>query len=188
MSAVSSMHSNVSRALRVRMPTKTKKTIVSAPPQPPTETMIKFKTPMTLPQTFIIIREPPTRPKRKAASKATEALQPSDKRQRSSPSITESDESLASTQTCPPTVTTSAISRQKRRQMIKQQQIQNKSIVSLIQKTAARNQNGETDFSVGPCSPAQTFPTPYYVSPDFEEPEHSMTVREAESTYESDSD
>ena len=42
MSAVSSIHSNVSRALRARMPTKTKKTIVLAPPQSPTETVTDF--------------------------------------------------------------------------------------------------------------------------------------------------
>ena len=72
--------------------------------------------------------------------------------------------------------------------MIKQQQIQNKSVVSTIQKTAERNQNSETDFSVGPCSPVQTFPTQYYVSPNYEGPKHSMTVCEAECTYESDSD
>ena len=38
MSAVSSIHPNVSRALRVRMPTKPRKTLVPAQPQPPTET------------------------------------------------------------------------------------------------------------------------------------------------------
>ena len=126
MSAVSFIHLNISRALRVRLPTKPKKTIVHAPPQRPTETMTDFAPPMTLPQIFIVIPQPPTRPKRKAASKATEALQPSHNRKRSSPSITESDKSLASTQASPPTVSsTSAPSRQKRRQMIKQEQIQN---------------------------------------------------------------
>ena len=189
MSAVSSILSNVSTALGVRISTKPKKAIVPAPPQPPTERATNFATPMTLPQTSIVIAEPPTRPKRKTASKATEALQPSRKRKRSSATITESDESLASTHICPPTVSsTSAPSRQKRSQMSKQQQIQNKSIVSTIQKTAARNQNEETDFSVGPCSPVQTFPTQYYVSSNYEGSEHSMTVREVECTYESDSD
>ena len=72
--------------------------------------------------------------------------------------------------------------------MIKQQQIQNKSIVSTIQKTAASNQNQETDFTVGPCPPVQSFPTQHYVSPNYEGPENSMTFREAECTYESDSD
>ena len=99
MSAVLSIHSNVSRALRVRMPTKPKKTIVSAPPQPPTETVTDFAPPMTLPLTSFAIAEPPTRSKRKAASKATAALQPSHKLKRSSASITGKDESLASTQT-----------------------------------------------------------------------------------------
>ena len=42
MSAVYSIHSNVSRALRVRMPTKPNKTLVPATPQPPTETVIDF--------------------------------------------------------------------------------------------------------------------------------------------------
>ena len=142
MSAVSSIHSNISRALRVRLPTTPKKTLVHSPPQPPTETVIDFAPPMTLPQTLIVIPEPPTQSKRKAATRATEALQPSQKRKHSSPSITELDESLASTKTSPPIASsTSAPSRQKRRQMIKQQQIQYKSIVSKIQKTAASNQN-----------------------------------------------
>ena len=189
MIAVSSIHSNVSRALRVSMPTKLKKTLVPAPPQLPTETVIDFATPVVLPQTSIVIAEPPTRPRRKAATKATEALQPSHKGKRSSPSVTESDESLASTQTCPPTASsTSAPSRQKRRQMIKQQQMQNKSIVSTIQKTAASNQNVKSDFTVGPCSPVQSFPAEYYVSPNYKGPEKSMTVGEAERIYESDSD
>ena len=79
---------------------------------------------------------------KKAATKATESFQPTQKRKKSSPSLTESDESLASTQTCPlATSLSSAPSRQKRRQLIKQTQIQNKSIVSTIQKTAAKNQN-----------------------------------------------
>ena len=69
--------------------------------------------------------------------------------------------------------------------MIKQQQIQNNFIVTTIQNTAARNQN---DFSEGLCSPVQTYPTQYYVSPTYEGPENSMTVREAECTYESDPD
>ena len=91
MSAVSSIHSNVSRALRVRLPTKPKKNLVPAQLQPPTDNLIDFESPMVLPQTSIVIAEPPTRPKRKAATKGTEALQPSHKRKRSSPSVTESD-------------------------------------------------------------------------------------------------
>ena len=125
----------------------------------------------------------------KAATKATEALQPTQKRKRSFPWITESDQSLASTQTCPLTASsTSTLSRQKRRQLIKQQQIQNKSIVSTIQKAATNNQNVESDFTVGPCWPVKSFPTQYYISPNYEGPETSMTVGEAERIYESDSD
>ena len=71
--------------------------------------------------------------------------------------------------------------------MIKQPQIQNKSIATTIQNRAARNQNEETIFSVGTCTPVQTYPTQYYVFPNYEGPENSMTVREAECTYESDS-
>ena len=135
MSAISSIHSNVSRALRVGMPTKPKKTLVFAPPQPPTETVIDFATPMVLRQTSTMNAEPTTRTKQKAALKAMEAIQPSHKRKRSSPSVTESDEPLTSTQTCRPTVSsTSEPSRQKQRQMVKQQQMQNKLIVSTIQK------------------------------------------------------
>ena len=72
--------------------------------------------------------------------------------------------------------------------MIKQQQIQNKSIVSTIKKTATSNQDQETDFTVGPSSPVQSFPTQYYVSANYEGTKNSMTVREAECSYESDSD
>ena len=75
MSAVSSIHPNVSRALRKRMPTKPKKTLVLAPPQPPTETVIDFSMPIVLPQTSIKIAEPLTRSKQKAATKGTEAVQ-----------------------------------------------------------------------------------------------------------------
>ena len=79
-----------------------------------------FAPPLVLPQTTIVIAEAPTRPKRKAATKATEALQHTQKRKRSSPSITESDKSMTSTQNCPPTLSsTSAPPRQRRRQMIK---------------------------------------------------------------------
>ena len=70
---------NSDTALRyaLRMPKKPKKTIVTAPPQPPTEMVTDFAPPMVLPQTSIVIAKPPTRPKRKAATKVTEALQPS---------------------------------------------------------------------------------------------------------------
>ena len=75
---------------------------------------------MELPLTSIVIAELPSRPKRKAATKATAILQPSTKRKRSSPSITESDKHLASVQTCPPTTSSfSTRLRSKRRQLIK---------------------------------------------------------------------
>ena len=163
LSCVSSIHSNVSRALQVRMPTKPKKKIVPAPPQPPIETVTDFAPPITFPQTSIVIAEPPIWTKRKAATKATTAIQPSYKRKRSSPSISELDESMASTHTCPPKLSSNtAPSRQKRRQMKKQQQIQNKSIVSTIKNTSARNQVAEEwNFRVGSCLPIQTYPTQY---------------------------
>ena len=108
-----------------------------------------FAPPMELPLTLIVIADPPTMPKSKAATKATAALQPL-KRKRSSPSITESDGSLASVQTCPPTTLSStAPSRSKRRQLIKKTQIQNKSIVTSKKKAATRSQHVETDFTVG---------------------------------------
>ena len=105
-SGVSSIHSNVTRALKVRMPTKPKTTVIAAPPQPPTEDISNFPPPIELPLTSIVIAETTTRPKRKAATKATAALQPL-KKKRSSPSIAESDESLESIQTCPPTTSSS---------------------------------------------------------------------------------
>ena len=46
-----------------------------------------------MPSTSIVIAEPPSRPKRKAATKASAALIPL-KRKRSTPSVTESDESV----------------------------------------------------------------------------------------------
>ena len=149
-SAVSFIHSNVTRALRVKTLVKPKRTLEPARPQAPSENVTEFA--------------PPSRPKRKAATKATDVLQPITKRKRSSTSITESDESLASIQTCPPTTfSSSAPSRQKRRQLIKQTQIQNKPIVSTIQKSAAKSQNVESDYTVGPCYLVQTYPTQYYI-------------------------
>ena len=50
-SAVSSIHSNVTRALRVRMPVKPTKTVVPAPPKPSTESVTDFAPPMELPLT-----------------------------------------------------------------------------------------------------------------------------------------
>ena len=75
-SCVSSIHSTVSRALRVRMPTKPKKLVVPAPPNQPPQTSTDFAPPMTFPQTSIVIAEPPSCPKRKAAMRATPIAQP----------------------------------------------------------------------------------------------------------------
>ena len=138
-STVSSIHSNVTRALRVRMPTKPKRQLSTAPPNQPTESSNDLAVPMELPTTSIVIAEPPSRPKRKAATKASVALIPS-KRKRPTVSITESDESATSVQTCPPTTSsTGAIGKQRRRQNIKKQQIENKSIISAIQTAAAQS-------------------------------------------------
>ena len=65
-SAVSSIHSNVTRALKVRMPTKPKRTVITAPPKQPVEVTCDFASPMEMLSTSIVIAEPPTRPKRKA--------------------------------------------------------------------------------------------------------------------------
>ena len=73
-SAVSSIHSNVTRALRVRMPTKTKRTVITAPPKPPAEVTSDFAVPMKMPSTSIVIAEPASRPKQKGATKASAAL------------------------------------------------------------------------------------------------------------------
>ena len=62
------------------------------------------------------------------------------------------------------------------------------SIVSEIQRTAAKSQNVESDYTVGPCSAVQSYPTQYYISPNYEGPEMYMTVGEAERLYESDFD
>ena len=150
------------------MPTIPKKTVVPAPSQPPSEILSDSAPPMELPLTSIVIAEPTSRPKKKAATKATAAIQPQTKRKRSSPSITESDESLVSVQICPPTTSSfSAPWRSKKRQLIKQTQIQKKSIVSSIEKAAAKSQKVETDYTVHPCSPVQTYPTQYYISPNY---------------------
>ena len=71
-STVSSIHSNVTCALRVRMPTKPKRQLSTAPPNQPTESSNDLAVPMELPATRIVIAEPPSRPKRKAATKASE--------------------------------------------------------------------------------------------------------------------
>ena len=53
-SAVSLIHSNVTRALRVRMPTKPKRTVITAPPKPPAEVTSDFAVPMEMPSTSIV--------------------------------------------------------------------------------------------------------------------------------------
>ena len=73
-SAVSLIHSNVTRALRVRMPTKPKRSVEPVPPQPPIEILCDFAPPMELPVTSIVNAEPPSRPKRKAATKASASI------------------------------------------------------------------------------------------------------------------
>ena len=187
-STVSSIHSNVTRALRVRMRTKLKRQLSRAPPKQPTELSSNFAVPMELPTTSIVIAEPPSKPKRKAATKASVALIPT-KRKRSTVSVTASDESATSIQVCPPsTSSTGAIGKHKRRQNIKKQQIENKSIIYAIQTAAAQSNQEGTNFTVGPCSPTPSYPTQFYVSPNYEEPELSMTVGEAERYYESESD
>ena len=170
------------------MPTKPKRTITTAPLKQPTEKTSDFAVPMEMPLTSIVIAEPPRRPKRKAAAKASAALIPL-KRNRSTLSVTELYESVTSVQTCPPTTSTPGVyARNKRRHIIKQKRIQNKSIISAIKTAAAQSQQNETDFTVDACSPTQSYPTQYYVSPNYEGPETSMTVGEAERYYESDSD
>ena len=187
-STVSSIHSNVTRAPRVRMLTKPKRQLSTAPPKQPTELSSDFAVPMELPTTSIVIAEPPSRPKRKAATKASVALIPT-KRKRSTVSVRASDESANSVQIFPPsTSSTGANGKHKRRQNIKKQQIENKSIISAIQTAAAQSNQEETNFTVGPCSPTPSYPTQFYVSPNYEEPELSMTVGEAERYYESESD
>ena len=177
-STVSSIHSNVTRALRVRMPTKPKRSIITAPPKQPAEIRSDFAVPMEMPSTLIVIAEPPSRPKRKAATKASTALVPL-KRKLSTPSVTESDESVTSVQTCPPTTSNPGVfAGNKRRQIIKQQQIQNKLIISAIETAAAQTQQSESDFTVGPCSPTQSYSTQFYVSPNYEGLESAMTVGE----------
>ena len=76
----------------------------------------------------------------------------------------------------------------KRQQNIKKQQIENKSIISAIQTAAAQSNQEESNFTVGPCSPTTSYPTQFYVSHNYEEPELAMTVGEAERYYESESD
>ena len=163
-SALSSIHSNVTRALRVRMPTKPKRTVTTEPSKPPAEVTSDFAVPMEMPSSSIEIAEPSSRPKRKAATKASAAMKPS-KRQRSTPSVTASDESIGSVQICPSTASSSsAPSGNKRRQIIKQTQIQNRSIISAIKTAAAQSQHNESAQSrpILPCTVLPHSLTPLY--------------------------
>ena len=187
-STVSSIHSNVTRALRVKMPIKPKRHVPLASPNQQPEQDIQFAAPINLPTSSFVIAEPPSRPKRKAASKASAILMPA-KRTRTSVSVTGSDESAASTQTGPPMTSSSSVTgKQKRRQQLKQKQMENKTLISQIQTAASQTQHVESDYTVPPCSPTPAFPVQYYVSPNYEGPEVSMTVGEAERYYESESD
>ena len=122
--------------------------------------------------------------------RATTTTQHSQKRRRASPSITESDESMASAQTCQPNLSAnSAPSQLMRRQILKKQQIKNKFIIFTIKNTSARSQDTQqSNFQLGPCSPNQPNPTQCCVSPNNEGPENSLTVREAEYASDSDAD
>ena len=57
-SAVSSIHSNVTRALRVQMPSKPKRTVIAAPPKPPAELTSDFAVPLEMQSSSIVIAEP----------------------------------------------------------------------------------------------------------------------------------
>ena len=73
--------------------------------------------------------------------------------------------------------------------MLKEQQAKNKFKILTIKKTAARNQDTKlSDFQAGTYSPDQPYPTQYYISPNYEGPENSMTVCEAEFASHSDTD
>ena len=54
-STVSSIHSNVTRALRVRKPTKPKRSITTAPPKQPTQIRSNFAVPIEMPSTSIVL-------------------------------------------------------------------------------------------------------------------------------------
>ena len=81
-SCVLLIHSNVSRALRVRMPAKPKKIVVPAAPKQPSQTTTDFAPLLTLLLKELVIAEPPIRPKTKAAIRATPTTKPSEKRKR----------------------------------------------------------------------------------------------------------
>ena len=57
-STVSAIHSNVTLALRVRMPTKPKRSITTAPPKQPTQIRRDFAVLMEMQSTSIVIAEP----------------------------------------------------------------------------------------------------------------------------------
>ena len=97
---------------------------------------------------------------------------------------------MASTHTCPPTLSASnAPSRQKGRQILKEQQIENKSIISKIQNSANQNQELQpSDFQVGVCSTDHSYAAQNNVSPNYEKPETSLTVKEAEYVLDSNSE
>ena len=120
--------------------------------------------------------------------RATLIAQPTQKRKRPSTSITKSDDSIASTQTCPPNQSSSgAPSRQKRQQLLKEQPVKNNFIVSTIKKTAVRNHEPQlSELKVGTCSSDTPYLTQYYISPHYEAPETRMTVREADCASDSD--
>ena len=172
------------------MPTKPKRTVITAPPKPPPEVTSDFALPMEMPSTSIVIAEPPSIPKRKAATKASAPLKPL-KRQRSTPSVTESDKSLASVQTCLAQLQVPTHPNETKRDNLlskHRSQIKNKSIISAIKTAAAKSQQNKSDFTVGPFSPEQSYPTQYYISPKYEGPDVSMTVGEAERFFGCDSD
>ena len=91
---VSLVPSNVSHALQVRMSVMPMKFCEPAP-----QNAVIQSTPITREQ---IIKEPPNGPNRKTTTNINQ--QCLSKRQGISPSITKSDESMISTQKCPPTV------------------------------------------------------------------------------------
>ena len=192
-SCVSLVHSNVSRAMRVRKPKMPRKVNLPTPQIQLLQSTSKLTphrsvTHSTLATTEQVIKEPPQRLKRKLTIKTTQPF--SYKRLRKSPSITELDEPLNSTQTFVPIFSFSiAPPRQKHRQLLKQKQIENKSIIPTIQRTATQNPDVQiSDLHVGTCSPDPYYPTQYYVSSNFEEPETSMTVKQAEGASDTDSD
>ena len=181
-SCVSLVHSNVSRAMRVCKPTMPRKVNLPTPQIQLLQSTSKLTphrsvTHSTLATAEQVIEEPPQRLKRKLTIQTTQPF--SYKRLRKPPSITELDRPPLSI--APP--------RQKYRQLLKQKQIENKSIIPTIQRTATHNPEVQiSDLHVGTCSPDPYYPTQYYVSSNFEEPETCMTVKQAERASDSDSD